>query len=203
MMQKKLFQSLKQRTIQAVVVGASAGGVDAMLKLFHRLPMRYPIPIVAMLHMQNLRESKLAELFQHYLSLPVKEAEDKEEIAPGTLYFAPPGYHLSIEHNLQFSLSCEAPLHFSRPAIDILMESAADAYEAALLGILLTGANQDGAAGLQAVKQAGGLSVVQDPDEAEIDYMPRAAISLQKPDLILRLADIEQLLIKLGERHVH
>lgn len=203
MMQKKLLQSLKKRTIQAVVVGASAGGVDAMLTLFHRLPTCYPIPIVALLHMQNLRESKLAALFQHHLNLPVKEAEDKEEIAPGTLYFAPPGYHLSIECNLQFSLSCEAPLHFSRPAIDILMESAADAYKSTLLGILLTGANQDGAAGLQAVKQMGGLSIVQDPDEAEIDYMPRAAISLQKPDLILRLADIEKLLITLGERHVH
>ncbi|ABE50854.1 chemotaxis protein CheB [Methylobacillus flagellatus] len=202
-MQKAFCHLLQQRMIRAVVIGASAGGVNAMLKLFHRLPARYPMPIVALLHMQHMRDSRLPELFQHHLRMPVKEAEDKEEIAPGTLYFAPPGYHLAIEHNLQFSLSCEAPLHFSRPAIDILMESAADAYADTLLGILLTGANPDGAAGLRAVKQAGGLSVVQDPDEAEIDYMPRAAISLQQPDLVLRLADIEQLLISLGETYVH
>ncbi|MCB5190800.1 chemotaxis protein CheB [Methylobacillus arboreus] len=202
-LQPATLEILANRTMEAIVVGASAGGVDAMLHIFKGLPQHYPLPIIALLHMQETRESKLAELFQHHLNLQVKEATDKESIAPGTLYFAPASYHLSIEHNLQFSLSCEAPLHFSRPSIDILMESAADAYGEALVGILLTGANPDGAAGMRAIKQAGGLAIVQDPDEAEVDYMPRAAIQLQTPDMILRLGRINQLLITLGEQHVH
>jgi two-component system, chemotaxis family, protein-glutamate methylesterase/glutaminase len=127
----------------------------------------------------------------------VREAADKEIIAPATLYFAGSGYHLSIEMDRSFSLSCEAPVHFSRPSIDVLMESAADAYGAGLAGILLTGANFDGAAGLAKIRQRGGLTVVQDPGEAQVRTMPEAAIRKRQPNLILTLDGIRRLLLKL------
>ena len=125
------------------------------------------------------------------------QAEDKGSLRPGTIYFAPPGYHLSIENERAFSLSQEDPVHFSRPAIDILMASAADAYGARLCGILLTGARADGAAGMARISAAGGFTVVQDPDEAEMPTMPAAAIKLRAPNLILPLRDIRSLLANL------
>jgi two-component system chemotaxis response regulator CheB len=126
---------------------------------------------------------------------------DKEEIVPGTLYFASSGYHLSIEHDRTFSFSCEPPVHFSRPSIDILMESAADTYQERLAGFLLTGANFDGAAGLKKIKERGGLTVVQDPAEAQVAVMPREAIKYQVPDFILKLAEIQSLLLLLERNH--
>lgn len=128
------------------------------------------------------------------MAMAVEEAQDKQPVAAGTVYFAPSGYHLSVESERCFSLSCEPPHNFSRPAIDFIMASAADVYGAALVGILLTGANNDGAAGLAAIGEAGGLTVVQDPVEAQVDVMPRAAIRARAPDLVLPLRDIRSLL---------
>jgi two-component system chemotaxis response regulator CheB len=127
----------------------------------------------------------------------VREAADKESIAPGTVYFAGPGYHLSVEMDKTFSLSGEAPVHYSRPSIDVLMESAADAYGPGLAGILLTGANADGAAGLAKIRRQGGLTVVQDPAEAQAPTMPQAAIRTLQPNLILTLDGIHGLLLQL------
>ncbi|GJJ05603.1 chemotaxis protein CheB [Duganella rhizosphaerae] len=189
--------ALAGRTVEAVVIGASAGGVGALLQLLPALPARYGRALVALLHLPEGRQSHLAEVFRQRMAMPVREAADKEALASGTLYFAGSGYHLSVERERCFSLSCEAPLHFARPAIDYLMESAADAYGAALAGILLTGANQDGAAGMAAIARAGGLTVVQDPDQAEVPTMPREAIRLHRPDLILPLDDIQTLLLML------
>jgi len=189
--------ALAGRTIEAVVIGASAGGVGALLRLLPGLPADYGRAVVALLHLPENRQSQLADVFQQRMVLPVREAADKEPIASGTLYFAGSGYHLSVEQDRSFSLSCEAPLHFARPAIDFLMESAADVYGDRLLGILLTGANQDGAAGMAAIGAAGGLTVVQDPDEAEVATMPREAIRLRTPDLLLTLDDIHTLLLML------
>jgi two-component system, chemotaxis family, protein-glutamate methylesterase/glutaminase len=129
--------------------------------------------------------------------MPVVEARDKELIKPGTLYFAGPGYHLSVEHDRSLSLSQEDRVHHSRPAIDFLFESAADTYGSSLLAILLTGANQDGARGLAHVKQQGGTTVVQDPTEARVAVMPRAALALHTPDHILSLGHIGSLLASL------
>jgi two-component system chemotaxis response regulator CheB len=189
--------ALAGRAIEAVVIGASAGGVGALLRLLPGLPAGYGRAVVALLHMPDGRQSHLAEVFQQRMELPVREAADKEQVLSGTLYFGGSGYHLSVETDRSFSLSCEAPLHFARPAIDYLMESAADAYGPALAGILLTGANQDGAAGMAAIGRAGGLTVVQDPAEAEVATMPREAIRLRAPDLILPLNDIHTLLLML------
>jgi two-component system chemotaxis response regulator CheB len=187
------------RAIEAVVIGASAGGFEALLSILKDLPAGYSMPLVVVLHLPDTHESRLAELFGYRLSLQVREARDKESLAPGTLYFAPSGYHLSIETDHSFSLSCEDRVSFARPSIDVLFQSAADAYGKSLAGILLTGANYDGAAGLAGMQVAGALTIVQDPASAEIATMPEAALRRMTPDLILPLAEIRSLLRKLGE----
>jgi two-component system chemotaxis response regulator CheB len=187
----------KQRAIEALVIGASAGGIDALLRILPGLPAGFGFPVAVVLHLPEDRHSRLAEVMQEHLSMPVLQAQDKGSLRPGTIYFAPPGYHLSIENDHSFSLSQEDPVHFSRPAIDMLMTSAADAYGARLCGIVLTGASADGAAGLARIGEAGGLTVVQDPAEAEIVTMPAAAIKLRAPDLVLPLREIRSLLANL------
>ena len=188
---------MNERQISALVIGASAGGIDALLRILPGLPQPCSFPVAVVLHVPEGRESKLASVFGQHLAMPVLHAEDKGALAAGTLYFAPPGYHLSIENDATFSLSQEEPVHFSRPAIDVLMTSAADAYGERLCGILLTGASQDGAAGLAAIGRAGGLTVAQDPLEADMPTMPSAAIALRAPDKILPLAGIRALLATL------
>ena len=183
--------------IEAIVIGASAGGVEALLTIFAALPDGFGLPILAVLHLPDERRSQLAEVFGRRLSMPVVEARDKEVIMPGTLYFAGPRYHLSVEQDRSLSLSQEDRVHHSRPAIDYLFSSAADVYGRRLLAILLTGANHDGARGLAHVKQHGGTTVVQDPTEARVAVMPRAALALHTPDHILTLSHIGSLLASL------
>jgi two-component system chemotaxis response regulator CheB len=191
---KALEAALQGRRFEAVVIGGSAGGVDAMANLLPALPADYPLPVFCILHVPADRESRLAELFEARLPLPVREAADKESIAPGTVYFAGSGYHLSVEQDRTFSLSCEPPVHFARPAIDVLMESAADTYGAGLAGILLTGANHDGADGMAHIRACGGFTVVQHPGDAQVPVMPLAAIHRCDPNLILPLERIHALL---------
>jgi two-component system chemotaxis response regulator CheB len=191
--------ALAGRRLEAVVIGASAGGVDALVNLLPALPRGYRLPVFCILHLPGDRESRLAELFGSRLPLPVREAADKEEIAPGTVYFAGAGYHLSVERDRSFSLSCEAPVAFARPAIDVLMASAADAYGPGLAGILLTGANHDGAEGMAAIHAGGGLTVVQDPQDAQVPTMPQEALRRFTPHLVLPLADIAALLPMLAQ----
>jgi two-component system chemotaxis response regulator CheB len=187
------------RRIEAVVIGASAGGFEALLAVLKGLPATYPMPLVAVLHLPDSHQSRLAELFGYRLALAVREARDKETLEPGVLYFAPSGYHLSIETDRSFSFSCEDRVSYARPSIDVLFASAADAYGKSLAGILLTGANYDGAAGMAGMQVAGGLTIVQDPATAEIATMPAAAIARMKPDLILPLAEIHAVLLRLGQ----
>lgn len=196
-------QVAARHAVEAVVIGASAGGVHALLTLLSGLPAHFSLPIIAVLHLPKERDSRLADVFQQRLGMTVREAADKETIASSTLYFAGSGYHLSIETDRTFSLSCEEPVNYSRPSIDVLMESAADAYGAGLAGVLLTGANFDGAAGLARIKQRGGLTAVQDPAEAQVATMPQAAIRKLKPNLILTLDRIRQLLIQLDHNHAN
>jgi two-component system chemotaxis response regulator CheB len=183
--------------VDAIVVGASAGGVEALLKIFAGLRAGYRLPIITVLHVPEERRSQLAQVFQARLPIPVKEADDKEDIAPGTLYFAAPGYHLSVETDFSLSLSQEDRVFHSRPSIDILFQSAADAYGPRLAGFLLTGANNDGAFGLSCIKLSGGMTVVQDPDQAQARTMPEAALALFEPDYLLPLNDIGHLLVEL------
>ena len=187
------------RRIDAVVIGASAGGFEAILAVLKGLPSDYPMPLVAVLHLPDNHDSRLAELFDYRLELRVREARDKEAIESGTLYFAPSGYHLLVETDHTFSFSCEDRVNYARPAIDVLFDTAAYAWGKSLAGILLTGANYDGAAGLAGMRVAGALTIVQDPATAEVPTMPEAAIRAMTPDLILPLAEIHSLLRRLGE----
>ncbi|WP_295851115.1 chemotaxis protein CheB [uncultured Xylophilus sp.] len=186
-------------TVAAVAIGASAGGVQALLRLFADLPVDFRLSLFVVVHMPEDRSSGLSDLFAQRLRIPVREAADKMPVERGTLYFAPPGYHLQLEPGGSFSLSCDPPLHFSRPSIDVLFETAAHAYGAALAALLLTGASADGAEGLATVGRLGGFTAVQDPAEAQIPTMPQAAIDLRRPDRILPLAGLSALLAALNE----
>ncbi|MDI1261311.1 chemotaxis protein CheB [Aquabacterium sp.] len=188
----------ESQAIQAVVIGASAGGVDALMKVLVGLPASFSLPIMVVLHLPEDKPSRLPEILAYRLQLRVCEAMDKQPIEPGTVYVAPTGYHLSVEADLSLSLSGEAPVNYSRPSIDVLMNSAADAYGVGLVGILLTGANHDGAQGMARIKARGGWTVVQNPEQAQSNTMPLAAIRMRAPDLILSLGDIHALLLKLG-----
>ncbi|SDU64864.1 chemotaxis protein CheB [Pseudomonas mandelii] len=184
-------------SIEAIVIGASAGGVEALLNILSPLRKGFMLPIIVVLHLPDERRSQLAEVFARRVSMPVQEAGDKIDVAAGTLYFATPGYHLSVEQDRSFSLSLEDRVHYSRPSIDFLFESAADVYGPGLAAVLLTGANRDGAHGLARVKRRGGLTIVQDPDEAQVATMPRAALDLHCPDHILPIRGIGRLLVEL------
>lgn len=182
---------------QAVVIGASAGALEALSTILPTLPPDFDLPVMIVVHVPPDRRSVLSELFQAKCGVVVKEAEDKEPIVGGTVYFAPPNYHLLVEADRTLALSSDEPVLFSRPSIDVLFESAADAYGAALIAIVLTGANHDGAKGLRAVVEAGGRPLVQDPLTAFASAMPEAAMNatngvtaLSLPQIAGRLRDL-------------
>lgn len=179
---------------QAVAIGASAGGIDALFTLLDGLAPPMHAAIVIVLHLPEQHESRLVEVFATRLRVPVQEAQPHAPVRDGTIYFAPPGYHLLVEADHSFSLSCDAPVLFSRPSIDVLLESCAETYGATLAGFVLTGANEDGARGLARVKACGGLAAVQDPNEAQHSPMPLAAIAAADPDFVLPLAGLRSLL---------
>ena len=143
---------------------------------------------MVVVHVPPDKRSILAELFQAKCRITVREAEDKEPISGGTVYFAPPDYHLLVETDRSLSLSSDEPVLYSRPSIDVLFESAADAYGPALIAIVLTGANQDGAKGLKAVVEAGGTAIVQSPEDAFASAMPEAALAAcpERPRYVAR-----------------
>ena len=186
------------RAIEAIVIGGSAGAVEALGAILPQLPAALPIPIVIVLHVASDGSPLLAEVLASRCALPVKEAEDKEPVTQGTVYLAPAGYHLLIESDRWFSLSVDELVHFSRPSIDVLFESAADTYGAGLLGVLLTGANADGARGLESIQKAGGRTIVQSPATAVAPAMPEAALRLIRPDLVLPVAEIGPTLARAG-----
>ncbi|HYE39790.1 MAG TPA: chemotaxis protein CheB [Ramlibacter sp.] len=187
--------------VAMIAIGASAGGIEAVTKLLRALPAGFRIPVAVVIHLPPNRPSLLPELFARHCALPVREAQDKEPLAPGTVYIAPPDYHLMVEPGGLLSLSCDAPLHFSRPSLDMLFESAAMAYRDKLLAILLTGASADGADGLATVRQLGGQAWVQDPDEAQASIMPLAGINRSGADKVLRLDGMAALLPGLYGAH--
>jgi two-component system chemotaxis response regulator CheB len=185
--------SLRNR-IDAVVIGASAGGVDALGALLPALPAAFRPSLFIVLHLPRERPSLLVEIFARRCALPIREAEDKQPIEPGTVYFAPPDYHMLLEKCLQIALSADEPVHYSRPSIDVLFESAADAYGERLLGIVLTGANEDGAAGLHTIHLAGGTTIVQQPDNAKVPLMVVSALQRGPADFVLSLEEIAEFL---------
>ncbi len=163
--------------LRAIVIGASSGALDALSVILPTLPENYPLPILIVVHLPPDKDSLLAMIFASKCRMQVREAEDKEQLEAGTIYVAPPGYHLQVEQDETLSLSNDEEVHYSRPSIDVLFETAADAYGRALIGIVLTGANDDGAAGLKTIVDAGGVAIVQQPTEAFSPTMPQAALA--------------------------
>jgi two-component system chemotaxis response regulator CheB len=186
-------ETLRTR-IEGIVIGASAGGIEALTMLLPALPATFRPSMFICLHLPRERPSLLVEIFARRCARPVREADDKEPIEPGTVYFAPPDYHMLLEKDRQIALSADEPVHYSRPSIDVLFESAADVYRERLLGIILTGGNEDGAAGLHAVHQAGGVTVVQQPNSAKVPVMVVSALRRGPVDFVLSLPEIAELL---------
>jgi two-component system chemotaxis response regulator CheB len=189
--------------VKAVVIGGSAGAFAALKVLLPALPRTLGVPVVIVIHLPPDRPSAIVDVFQHASPHQMKEADDKEPLAAGTVYFAPPAYHLLVETDGSLSLSTDDPVHHSRPSIDVLFESAADAFGDGLLAIVLSGANEDGARGLKAVVDAGGQAIVQAPDSAEHRLMPAAALRLTRPQAIASVHEIATVLSALPQGHTH
>lgn len=191
---------LRPRECELVVIGVSAGAVEALSVVLSPLPPTFGLPVVVVVHVPPDAPSLLPELFARKCALAMYEAEDKQPLSAGNVYFAPPDYHVVVESGGLLSLNADDPVNFSRPAIDVLFESAAESYGRRALGILLTGASSDGALGLKAIHRAGGYTVVQDPESAAARTMPAAALALFSPDHVLDLPLIAELLLAFGKR---
>jgi len=183
----------------AVVIGVSAGALAALSEVLPPLPRDYSLPILIVVHVPADRDNVLAELLQARCQIAVREVEDKEPIVPGTAFLAPPGYHLLVDNDHCLSLSVDDAVNYSRPSIDVLFESAADVYGPGLVGVVLTGANQDGAMGLALISQAGGTCLVQRPDLAYASMMPSAAIEACPSARILSLDEITATLLDMAK----
>lgn len=176
--------------IKLVVIGGSAGSIEVIINILQHLKEDLTIPIVIIVHRKNSSDSTLVSLFNSKCNLPVIEAEEKEEIVPGKVYLAPANYHLLIETDHTFSLDTSEKVEYSRPSIDVTFQSAADVYGQSLAALLLSGANSDGAEGLLTIANSGGLTVVQNPESAEVDFMPKAAIFKTVVDYIIETKDL-------------
>jgi len=171
----------------AIVIGASAGGVAALGAILGSLPADLPVPVVIVLHLPRDRPSSISEVLDGDCALPVREAFDKQPLLPGTVTFAPPDYHLLVESRQSLALSVDDPVLFSRPAIDPLFESAAETFGERLLALLLTGASSDGSQGVAAVRQRGGSAWIQRPEDAVSPLMPASALAHAGADAVLTL----------------
>jgi len=178
--------------VDAVVIGGSAGGIDALSVLLPALPAGMQASVFVVLHLPRGRPSLLTDIFRPRCAVAMREAEDKEPVDRGTVYFAPPDYHLLIDRGPRLALSVDSPVNFSRPSIDVLFESAADVYTHRLLGIILSGASEDGAAGLAAIHRAGGCTMVQIPETAHARHMVDSALKRTPVDLVLPLDGIAE-----------
>ncbi|MEB2846691.1 chemotaxis protein CheB [Rhizobiales bacterium RZME27] len=183
---------------KAVVIGASAGALEALTSILPTLSKDFRLPIMIVVHIPPDKRSVLAELFRAKSSVEVIEVEDKEPIRPGTAYFAPPDYHLLIEDQETLGLTNEEPVLFSRPSIDVLFESAADVYGAGAVAVLLTGANHDGAKGASAIARVGGHVIIQDPRSAFASAMPEAGLASCPDATVLSLDGISEYLRRIG-----
>jgi len=182
---------------KAIVIGTSYGGLEALKMILPKFDTGFPVPVIVVLHIGDHSNENFVNFMDSLCQLKVKEAESNEEIKEGFIYFAPPNYHLLIEADFTFSLTTDVKYNFSRPSIDILFESAAWAYSKSLVGVILTGANSDGAAGLKIIKDFGGMTLIQNPCSALSPAMPRAALKTARPEIKLKLEDIADKLIEL------
>lgn len=198
--EQKVIKNTAGPRFQGIVMGASAGGLAAWNSIFPLLPADFHIPIVAVQHIHPSSDDYMVRNLNELCALTVEVGEDKQPILPGHIYFAPTDYHLFVEREGTFSLSVDPKVNHSRPSIDVLFESAARAWSSGVIGILLTGASNDGAEGLKAIKEAGGLTVVQDPEEAEYSVMPGSALALTEVDRVLSIHRIGIFLRELNSK---
>lgn len=186
------------KEVELIVIGCSAGGLKALCILLDDLRLLRPIPLVIVQHRTDDNGELLEEVLSRKINQEVRQASEKETLAPGGIYTAPPGYHLLIEKDGTFSLSYDPPVNFSRPSIDVLFESAAWVYQDRLLGILLTGASSDGAFGIKAIKEAGGITLIQHPKEADYPTMPLSALATNSVDHVFPLQKIKAFLSEMN-----
>jgi two-component system chemotaxis response regulator CheB len=179
-----------------VVVGASLGGMSALETLLKGLPGNFPLPIAIVQHRSAESGQMLSMSLRKQSALRISEPQDKEAILPGQVYIAPADYHLLVDEG-SFSLSTEGPVSYARPSIDVLFESASDAYGERVIGVILTGSNQDGAYGAARIKERGGYLIVQQPDTSESAVMPKATLTSAVVDRILPLREIAPCLVRL------
>jgi two-component system chemotaxis response regulator CheB len=191
-------EPLRTGTYRAVVVGVSAGGLEVLNSILGCLPADFYPALMIVQHLHPQQCDYLVGHLNAICRLPVKEAEEKDVIACGRVYLAPANYHLLVEADKTFALSTDEKVNYSRPSIDVLFETAAEAYGAELIGVILTGASRDGAAGLRRIKEAAGLTIVQDPATAEFPAMPQAALEETQADHVLNIEGIGTLLCALG-----
>jgi two-component system, chemotaxis family, protein-glutamate methylesterase/glutaminase len=187
------------RGFDLIVIGGSAGAIDVLGRILPALTSALASAVAIVIHLPPQGPNVLHEILANPASPPMKLAEDKEPIVPGTIYFAPPDYHLLVETGRTFALSRDERVHYSRPAVDVLFESAAEAFGEKLLGIILSGANSDGAQGLRAIADAGGMTVVQAIESAEMRAMPAAALASAPGSMELDVPQLAELLRTHGE----
>jgi two-component system chemotaxis response regulator CheB len=174
---------------EIVVMGTSLGGLQALEKVLGALPAQFPVPVAVVQHRGKNSDDTLTHLLRRYTPLKVYDAEDKMPLEPGSVYISPPNYHLLVEDGY-LALSCDAPVLYARPSIDVLFESAAESYGSRTVGVIMTGASSDGAEGIAAIKERGGVAIAEDPSTAEARTMPAAAIAAARVDRILPLTEI-------------
>lgn len=189
--------SLKE-TIELLVIAGSAGSLDVILKALPQINGTLNFPIIIVLHRKASYDSSLANLLKARTKLRVVEAEEKDQLEKGVIYLAPADYHLLVENDHSLSLDYSEKVQYSRPCIDVTLETAAEVYKERLAGILLSGANSDGAKGLKMIKQAGGITAVQNPATAEVSFMPNQALQTVKIDYILETDEIADFINKLS-----
>lgn len=182
--------------IEAVVMGASWGGLNAYSSILASLPERFPAAIMLVQHQNASADNRLAWLLSRYCRLPVSAPQDKERIRPGHVYVAPPGYHMLVDADGTIALTVYRPVHFSRPSIDELFFSAGHVYGKKVMGVILTGANEDGSAGLDYIRRRGGHTLAQSPHSSEASVMPEAAIALGAAREVLDLERIGPRLVE-------
>lgn len=190
--------AVRKPRYRAVAIAVSTGGVEALKRVLPSLPGTFPLPVLVVIHIAAASGDGLARLLDAISALHVKEADEGEQAVAGTVYLAPSGYHLLVELDGRMALALDPPVNFARPSADVLFESASACYGAALIGAVLTGAGSDGASGLAGIGAAGGYTIVQDPERAVMDSMPRAALARRAPDSVVALDDLPALLQQLA-----
>ncbi|MEP7106975.1 MAG: chemotaxis protein CheB [Ferruginibacter sp.] len=196
-----LKRNIEKMHYETIVLGVSSGGLKALKFICTALTADFSMPIIIVQHISSRSDNQWITLLNDISNLNIKEADEKEKIEKGNIYIAPPNYHLMIERNRTLSLTIDARINFARPSIDVLFESAAEACKNSLIGVVLTGSNSDGTAGLKKIKEYGGLTIVQDPGTAESAFMPASAIAAVKVDYVLPLSGITDLLIKIDKQN--